>query len=326
MSQNIDLRDVFDRLGVEYHTRKNVSGNNVALRCPWCGDEDPSAHLTVGVPPNPPYYQCWRNPNHRGRDPYRLLRALSDRPQRELVALLARYRVSALLAETPAAPVSRKITHIEDMRHWRMFAGVYRAERPYYDYLRVQRGFGRWTRGLIRKHGLRYAISGEMRGRVIFPIYDANGEIVNAVGRAIGSIQPRYRVVPSDAAPVPARGLVYNGHRPARRVIVVEGPLDALKLDVAAGFYHAVPVATMTVTPGAARILALARMEAEEYVILYDSGADVAAYRLRDELSALVSGLVRVVTGVLETDPGDLRPEQVPVLLYEVFGGFYESI
>lgn len=35
---------------IAYDTRgKNVSGNRVAITCPWCGGDDPSRHLVIDL-------------------------------------------------------------------------------------------------------------------------------------------------------------------------------------------------------------------------------------------------------------------------------------
>ena len=60
---------------ITYDTRgKNVSGNHVAIACPWCGGDDPSRHLAINL--DGAGWHCWRNRQHRGRSPVNLICAL----------------------------------------------------------------------------------------------------------------------------------------------------------------------------------------------------------------------------------------------------------
>src|SRR3990167_1829573 len=53
---------------------KSVTRGNIAIKCPWCGDDDPSQHLGIHLQHG--YWNCWRNQNHRGRKPHRLIMRL----------------------------------------------------------------------------------------------------------------------------------------------------------------------------------------------------------------------------------------------------------
>jgi DNA primase len=102
-----------------------------------------------------------------------------------------------------------------------------RAWHPYLE----QRGIDRQT---AAQFGIGYyAGRGFLRGRIVFPIHDARGELVAYAGRAVNGAAPRY-LFPTGFR---KSQVVFNFHRAAAvaaqslgRVIVVEGFFDCLKV------------------------------------------------------------------------------------------------
>jgi len=84
---------------------------------------------------------------------------------------------------------------------------------------------------LVRRWRLGYALRGELRGRIVMPVIGAGGKLVGYQGRTfLGGDHSRY-LHPSGGRPV-----VYGQHLwppPERRqrVVVVEGPFDAVAVD-----------------------------------------------------------------------------------------------
>ena len=52
----------------------NVVRGNVACRCPWCGGNDPSEHMSINLEGKG--FRCWRQPLHSGKNPAKLIQAL----------------------------------------------------------------------------------------------------------------------------------------------------------------------------------------------------------------------------------------------------------
>src|SRR5437867_2162506 len=69
-----------------------------------------------------------------------------------------------------------------------------------------------------------------MQGRVVIPIHNDHGEIVAYAGRAIDKTEPKYRLPSGFKKSM----MLYNLHRALtvgeKRVIVVEGFMDTLKV------------------------------------------------------------------------------------------------
>ena len=71
----LDVLTFLDHNRIPYRTNgPNCAKGHVVIKCPFCGDEDPSEHL--GIQLSTGYWGCWRNSSHRGRRPHRLIMRL----------------------------------------------------------------------------------------------------------------------------------------------------------------------------------------------------------------------------------------------------------
>ena len=52
----------------------NTKRGEVSIKCPWCGEDDPSEHLGISL--DKENWGCLRSIRHRGRRPYALVQAL----------------------------------------------------------------------------------------------------------------------------------------------------------------------------------------------------------------------------------------------------------
>lgn len=143
------------------------------------------------------------------------------------------------------------------------------------------------------------------RGRLMFPIHDAQGRTIAFGGRVIGKGEPKYLNSPESPVFVKGRTL-YNLHRARsaarreERIIVVEGYFDAVRI-AAAGIEPVVAPLGTALTDEQAGILA--RLTRTAY-LLYDSDQAglKATFRAADEL--LRHGVaVQVVTLPNGEDP-----------------------
>ncbi|MBA3891418.1 MAG: DNA primase [Gemmatimonadaceae bacterium] len=143
---------------------------------------------------------------------------------------------------------------------------------------------------LVRREGENGADAGirpRFRGRLMFPIHDAQGRTIAFGGRVIGKGEPKYLNSPESPIFTKGRSL-YNLHRakPAarrdERVLVVEGYFDAVRL-AASGVEPVVAPLGTALTEGQAEILA--RLSKTVF-LLYDSDQAglKATFRSADEL------------------------------------------
>jgi hypothetical protein len=219
---------------------KNVSGNNIAVKCPLCGDEDPSQHLTLSLDVNNPAWFCWRNARHRGRNPTFLISRLGrmsliaarnlvqsgigvmDDEWSHVVERLINGPVRQTRSSIKAVPLPQYVTRLTDKT----------TNRPFLSYLE-KRGFDRpWQ--LVRDVELYCSFFSRFSYRLIFPVYH-DGKLVNLIGRDItGKQHLRYKTLANEAAGLPIDQTVYNYDDASfggEVLWICEGPVDALKLN-----------------------------------------------------------------------------------------------
>lgn len=227
----------------------NVSRGHVAIKCPMCGTEDKSQHMSIHLGTGG--WRCFRRPEiHKGGNPAGLVAALlkiSYGAAGELVGsnvhipdnLLGTVR--ALLGPR-VAPVRKKL-HMP--KEFRPISGQ-ASSRRFVDYLKgPSRKFKTsQIERMTEEYGLRYATSGKYKGRIIFPVW-FYGELVTWTGRTIYPDEElRYKT--HSANPEweddPAHGpindyllffdqLLENADD-CDTLILCEGPFDALKVSI----------------------------------------------------------------------------------------------
>lgn len=270
---------------------KNVRPGQVAIRCPLCPDHSNHGSLN----PETGGYQCWRCGNHSTVWVIRRLLGISGMDAEKVWAEydggISSQR-GALNNRPKAQGLAIKLPGDVMAQHHR-------------DYL-TSRGFD--AEYLEKKYGLlgtgpacRWEGS-DFRLRVIIPIYDDRGVLVNFQGRDItGRSELRYKGCPVEKAIKHHKDLVYGAHlATGRRVIAVEGVFDQWRLGD--GF-----VATFGTSITQAQIATLANWE--EIFFLYDPEPEAQA-KARGYCQALAALGRRVELIAADfgdgRDPGDL--------------------
>lgn len=283
------------------------------------------------------YWSCWRNrAQHSGKSPLRLLMKLLGVPYgraREIAglgadyidpegfdALAARLLNRAGTEEARPEQVQRRRLHLESGFHHIGRRSV--LTRAYWEYLH-DRGFnGRSSLGedvdvLCEDYGLLAALRGEFQGRLILPYY-MDRELVTWTGRAINDSRRRYRDLDLDEAICPAKETLYNHdalYAGGKALVLVEGPIDALKLD----FYgkpwgvRAVALSTNSITEAQAFLLQAAEGKFERVLVMQDNAEAldlVDSLRLQQELR-FIQNLSYAAVPFGAKDAGELRPKQV---------------
>lgn len=295
--------------GVHYVTTgKNVGKGYVAVNCPFCGSSDPSEHMTIAI--NGSGWKCWRNREHRGQKPHRLIVALTGMSSSAVNALVgddgpaivrdfASYVRDQLVDKNE---VRAPLAEIEMPSAFRTIDGA-RFAKPYASYLK-RRGF---TPEQVAPYGLMYATRGEWVGRIIFPIRNRSGKLVAFTGRAIGKSTLRYKTSEVDIN----RLLLFedqlfaiDGRKPKRMLVVTEGPFDALKVNVLGKEHGIVGTCVFTSSPSPDQRATLRWMTArfDKIVALFDRENEQASFRLA---GAIPSVAVKLLCDRFD-DPGEL--------------------
>ncbi len=328
-----DFPKLFDRHRVTYRTSgANVAAGHIAVKCPWCRD-DPSEHLEIKLSNG--WYRCFRSPQlHKGKSPHRLLRALLNITFEEIDRLIGRSRglsgFEAAIAsledaeqgvdETAIAVKSRQNLTLPD--DFRPLDESDRRAGLFLDYLE-RRGFGRDVPDVCQDFDLHYATTGRYRFRVIVPVY-IDWRLITWTARAIGArAEIRYLSLPSDeeraqGGPVGLLNvkstvlhfdeLMESG---GDALFIVEGPLDAIKLDWYARQYdmRATCLFGINASDEQIALLELLRPRFRRRVLLFDPEAETQLLTLAGQAPHLGLQAASVPDGV--EDPGAMTPRQI---------------
>lgn len=313
-----DYVALLDELGRPHDTKTGglIKGNNSYSQCPFCSADDPSEHLGFNVTNGK--WGCWRDDRHRGSNPYRLVRELTGwshaaimervggdapAPSPDDWEELGR-RMRATGDEAQAPPVTFQFE--PEFR---------RFNNTGYDCLRFvryleKRGFHkRHVQKVARLYRLRWTLTGRFRWRLIIPIEDERG-MLGWTARAVHNASLRYLAHPPGDG---VKRTVFNFNHAAAGglvLVVVEGPMDALKLDFYGRRRGVRAVALMGTWPTAEQEdrVRLLMERFSSLVVCLDDTARVQTMRLVQRFAYLDAVAAKLPDG--RKDPGELRPEE----------------
>lgn len=313
-----------EREQIEYITEgKNVASGCYCIHCPICGAADPSQHCNID--PETGGWWCWRNRDHRGRAVYLVaaLKGCSLPDARRIVGEDEQARADSPGADT-LEDLRQRFEQAETPRDTKdsgpeTWPGDIHPIRPdrassrrFVDYLARRRFWGD-AEEVARYYRLRYAMTGPFAQRLIIPI-TRGPDLIGWTGRSIRpDAELRYKSHPEGHGGV--KSTLINcrvARRGGRVLVIVEGPLDALKLDFYGRWRAVRAVATMGTNVTDMQVGVLIHDLIPYYdraVILFDPNADRMALQLQAKLR-LANRPVRldqVPPG--EEDAGAFRPE-----------------
>lgn len=298
----IDWRGLLTTIRVPWVDRgANTSGGNVNIACPWCRN-DPSHHLGISL--HKEAFYCYREPNrHSGSSFIRLLVALRQ-PRVEAVRLLNQHRerVSAFVPTEPADPAKVRAA-------WDRFAPAAASTRCL-NYLE-RRGFAS-PRTVAETYDLRVAPAGDWSGRILLPLHGSEGEPVSWTGRALSpELTPKYLVQQLQGSYL----FKPDARKPIRHTLVlVEGPLDALKIANACRRAPYIVAALSGKHLGSGKLLQLRLLGAERVLLAADADVSTSSvYQQIAELSQALRprhiGRAKIPTGY--KDPAEIPTEEI---------------
>lgn len=281
----------------------------ISTRCPMCGSDDNGTHMGISLTAS--LWGCWRNPQHRGKNPTTLVQAYLGCTWSQAKLAVNAYTASNpdtlgvippdWLEATSEAP--RAASEPFTVPPWRPITPD-GATQVHWRYLE-RRGFDDVGR-LVKLYSLKACLTGDYKGRVIVPFHQG-GSLVGITGRAIGSATLRY--LSSGKA---VKTTVFNEdelREGGKTLYVVEGPFDALKVD----FYgrdlgvRATCAFGVSLTMDQSAIIAELSKGFDQTVVLFDHDAIEPAYLASDWIPGSTIG--QLPDGV--DDPGELDKKQV---------------
>lgn len=326
---DFDIQAFFDRRGIHYVSRgSNVKKGNINVKCPFCAD-DPSEHM--GIDPDTLRWGCWRDADHRGKSPIRLIMALTGMPRHDVRSLLGLDRDTHLSFDTEGLSLAdldvnnlfgENTTEEEEPEQKVLdFPLSIKPIKPgkltdrFYDYIE-SRGFkADDVPAVIRKYGLRYALTGDYKHRVIFPVYMYD-ELVAWTGRSVGPSSLRYLSTRVEESVINIYDSLIHFDKIKRmrpRVLfVVEGPLDFAKIDFYGKDYNCAATCIFTKVMSEKQISYLQELEpfVGRMVLLLDPEEIYDSLKLESELRYFKDFKAGTLPDGVE-DPGDMNPRQV---------------
>lgn len=312
----------------------NVSvGKSIAIRCPWCGDNDPSEHLGISL--NGSGWGCLRNASHRGKSPARLICQLLHCSPAEAAELLGKSTAVAVTQSElsqSADRLKRQITPptlaLTLPSEFKPLTNGSIRSRPFISYLHARGYRDGQIKWLTDQYNLHYATNGDFAGRLVLPIYGRYGELLSWTARAISERStPRYKTLRMSGEPPLAKlasnhtllGLpvLWSATNP-RAVVLVEGPFDALKISAYGypwGIYGAALFGLNVYPSQVAEIVALRRIYPDVYLLL-DEDAELQRLRLLNALRPAQVRPLKMPKGA--DDPGAMTAAEITQLSLEL--------
>jgi hypothetical protein len=338
-----DWTQFFARHRIEVKTSgSNVSKNNVAIHCPFCGSRDHSQHMSVNLDNRG--WRCFLNPRqHKGKNPARLVQELLHISAGEANRIVGNKtfvpddfasRVKRMLVKEEAESIVRKSLLVPE--EFKKFRGL-SSSRAYENSLVYERGFNRDDIPAIAdRYDLRYCVRGRFAGRIIFLIYQ-DEKLTSWTGRSISErTNLRYMALsPDEDKEKQAQGLQWQEahapishhllwfddlmHSKAHTLVLCEGPFDALKINVLGRRMGIVATCFFTAQPTDPQIELLHQVvpRFERTILLLDAKTFLTTLRVTRELSSLGVERGGLPQGFRLKDPGEFTEKSFSQFVLE---------
>lgn len=331
-----NLAEYIKRAGVDWiDSGPNVAKDNIYVKCPWCGENDPSYHMGIHIYSG--VYGCWRDPRHAGGNPARLLRALLKISAVEAEQIVEEGTTADLsnfqkLVDSgfgyfspQQAENQKKLRAVRlslPRTAFRLTPGSSKSA-PFVRSI-VERGFSRKDiEVLLNDFELYGCRLGEWKNRIIFPVHYENN-LVTWSGRSIykKARTRRYKAL-SDKFPD------QEGNQALRNVkecllwfdrlmedggdtcYVLEGPFDALKVDFY-GYEHGVRATCifgLSLSNDQAWMIQRLTSRFKRVRIMMDPAAWATQMGMIQRWSNI--GVESAMLNTHDKDPGDLTRDQI---------------
>lgn len=341
----MDWRRFLEENNIHFVDRgPNTKRGEVSIQCPLCGDEDPSEHLGINLTNGK--WGCHRDSSHRGLAARSLIKHILGCSSPQSALIVKQYSHSdpdTLEAALAALNVddNEVVKHDEDVVRLAarqklepQFEDFYQIKprgitKRFFTYL-AERGYDN-PQEVIERYGLRCAMTGRYKDRVIIPIRHSD-ELLGWTSRAIGMVKdaPRYLMSSDDV-----KTTVFNYDqlkKGGERLFIVEGPFDAIKIDnhslthvppTLVGDHNLVHYRATCTFGTSLTVSQLAILRAmvkgfDETWILFDRGAEGPAETLSSWLGVPTMGLPDFID-----DPGELKDYHLERLSSKAFNGWW---
>lgn len=315
---------------------RREGADNVAVRCPFCGEADQSKNMAISTKGRG--WHCWRAVPHAGKNNARLIQAMLRCSWEEAQTYSGKEPApsanDADLGDVVRATLGTqeevvRPRNLELPKEFKVLNQKSVFARPFWNYIEDRDFVADEVQWLINAYDLRYVLDGYWHGRIIIPITDASGKLMTWTGRSIqADAKLRYQTLPvnpskyfDEVALAPPGdlllGLSLLWACPNPQVLVLcEGPFDALKISAvgrSSGVYGTCLFGLRLSEPQAYLLEQLATRFPKVRLLL-DEDAELRTFGVVQRLASVRCKLARLPAGV--KDPGAL-PFEAAVKLVE---------
>ena len=311
---------------IEYlKTAASFARGYINIHCPFCGDTDTSFHLGLHKSGR---WTCYRDPiGHKGSDPCRIIMRLigctrdqaNSYVQDDVVELSDFDEASSEFMSNDTKPEQHINLNFPD--EFRPLTSSKGRAKMYWNYLITKRDFkSSDIPKVVDRYDLHYCDKGMWRGRIIIPI-KVGGALLSWTGRTVYATEElRYRSLShkKDADPrglINVRDLLFNYDNAIKKhhhvCVIVEGPLDVMKVDYYGHRYGISAVGTFGTGIRGAQLdlLYLLRAKCDVLVVCGDRGAEANVMDLLSAASDINIQSLPLPNNV--KDPAELSTHQI---------------
>lgn len=309
----LDIKQILSSNNIPFKEHgENVSKNNVNLSCIFCNQtSDPDGSFHLGINLTSLYWGCWRNHLHRGKNIYRLLRALN------LNVTENTYNPSelgAILDGSFFKKSEEKIVKYTTLPKEFTMINSSGLDQHYKRYLK-SRGFDN-PNTVIHKSGLLRSKdqSSKWHHRLIIPVY-VNDE-VSWTGRSIDPNESIRYLSPEKGEARNIKHCLFNFNylleNEAKYLVITEGPLDSLKCDhYSSTDFMATCLFGMVISEEQIALLRLLTPNFEKVLIATDQGTHIQALTI----ARAISFCKPIILNLPVKDLGEMQAEDINIFL-----------
>lgn len=307
--------DFVNDYGIHYKEHgANVSRDNLNVKCPFCGNSDPSEHMGLSL--SSTNWGCWRDPDHRGKKPARLVVALLGCSYAEAAKIVGEQSeripgsIDDLSIKIESLFETKKKPQVEDLELEKCFTPLRLAKSQAWKNYLLRRGFEK-PLAFSTLYDVRVCRTGKFSGRIVLPILK-NEKLQGWTARSLKRVRLRYLTHPPGET---IKTNLYNYDRAqtnCKVLVLCEGPFDALKVDYYGRKVGVRAVAAMnaSLTPSQVSALTSLCSGRTKLVIAFDSGAMAQTLNVQNVTAHLnPEALYELPDNV--KDPGDMTKRQV---------------
>ena len=317
-----DWIQFFEQNNIHYVTSgPNVSRNQVAIKCCWCGASDDSQHLSINLEGKG--FRCWRaGKAHSGKNPAKLIQALLNCSWQQAESIAGNSKTLPDDFMTKIRSTIHKEQTIQPMHNLKLPIEFKKFSKlpsckMYLDYIN-SRGF---TIQDTVDYDVYYASQGLYKGRILFMVVQ-DSKLCGWTGRTVYSSEnARYKTLTNDIdkakengeipAPNPISHYLLWYDRlvetDADTIVLCEGPFDAWKVNILGGYIGVLSTCFFTSTLSNEQLNLLHGIlpHFKNRFLLLDQNTFAKAQRIRVDLSSLDVVVKSLPRGV--KDPAELQ-------------------